>query len=323
MVWNVPAQTSTISVNNFLPTGVALTTDGAAFQVTTSPSTTTITRTLGQDCATCLASDGQTIPKPQFTGGGTATVTLPAGVTTATLTRDTLLVTITNNYNFDPIRPSAAASAARGSMVVAVTSGSTTLGTGTVDGATTAMPAGGSVSLKIPLSGNVAGASGMVIKTTLNSPLGDAVKINAAQTTVVTGATALFFASGASVNLANQNVTSQADTIDLSTVDNTVSNHADGGALVLDITNPFSATGNLSVKLTGGTSPITKTVALTAGSSSSNLSFTKAELQSLFGHQIQLSISGAVTGNAIAVAPGQTVSVGSRLQVNVNVGSSN
>src|SRR6185503_11762771 len=135
MVWNVPSQSTTIAVNNFLPTGVSLTADSAAFQVTTSPSTTTITRTLGQDCASCAASDGLIIPKPAFTGGGTATVNLPAGVTSATLVRDTLAVTIQNNFNFDPLRPSAAPGSSTGTMKIAVTSGAATLGSITIDGA--------------------------------------------------------------------------------------------------------------------------------------------------------------------------------------------
>src|SRR5438477_3190326 len=72
--WNVPGKSTTISVNSLLPSGVSPTNDNSAFQVTVSPATSTITRTLGQDCAACAALNGQTVPKPAFTGGGTANV---------------------------------------------------------------------------------------------------------------------------------------------------------------------------------------------------------------------------------------------------------
>lgn len=320
MVWNVPSQSTTIAVNNFLPAGVSLTADSAAFQVSTSPSTTTITRTLGQDCASCAANDGLIIPKPAFTGGGTATVTLPAGVTSAALVRDTLAVTITNNFNFDPLRPSAAPGSSTGTMKIAVTSGAATLGSTIVDGATTALPAGGSLNVKIPLTGNVSSANGIVVTTTLTSPLGDPVQIHASQTSVVTGATSLFFVSNATVNITGKTITSQASTVDLSGVDSGIANHSDGGELELTITNPFAATGTLQVNLTGGGTPITKSVNLAAGTSLQTITFTKADLQNLFGHSIQLTMSGTVTGNAVTVQPGQIVTVASRLQVSINPG---
>jgi len=320
MVWNVPSQSTTIAVNNFLPTGVSLTPDSTAFQVSTTPTTSVITRTLGQDCPACAASDGLIIPKPAYTGGGTATVTLPAGVSSATLVRDTLAVTLKNNLNFDPLRPSVVAGSAKGTMKIAVTGGATTLGSTTIDGAATAFPSGSTLNVLIPLTGVITGTSGMVITTTLTSPLGDPVLIHASQTTVVTAATALFFVSDAKVDLTNQNVTSQSTTIDLSTIDNSISDHANGGELQLTVSNPFAATGTLQANFSGGPTTITKSINLTAGSSTPTLTFTKADLQSILGYRVQLTFSGNVSGVGVAVTPGQSVSVDSRLQLNVNVG---
>src|SRR5437868_1195620 len=87
--WNVPAKSTTISVNTFLPAGVTATSDNSSFQATVSPASTSIARTLGQDCTTCSAANGATVPKPAFSGGGSATVSLPSSVTSATLVRDT------------------------------------------------------------------------------------------------------------------------------------------------------------------------------------------------------------------------------------------
>jgi hypothetical protein len=317
--WNVPAKNTTISVNTFLPSGVSATTDNSAFQVTISPSSSTITRSLGQDCASCAAANGQTSAKPAFAGGGTTSMTLPTGVSTATLVRDTLSVTIANGFNFDPIRPSAAG--ARGSLVITVANGGTIVGKDSLDGAAIAIPANGTVTRKIALNGTVTAASGLQISTSLISPVGDPVAINSALAITVTGATGPFFISSAKVNLNNQQVTSSATSLDLSSIDHTITDHLDAGQLLLTVNNPFTATGNLTVTLSGGPQLITKTLALTAGASTPVISLTASEVKSLFGSNISLTFAGGVSGTGVTVSPGQTVTVAARMQLGVNVGS--
>jgi hypothetical protein len=104
MTWNVPAKSTDISVNRLLPAGV---TAGAnnTFQTTVAP--VTITRVLSQDCAACVAANGQNVPKPAFTGAGTGSATLPSSVASAALAAgNALAVNIAHNYTFDPLRPS-------------------------------------------------------------------------------------------------------------------------------------------------------------------------------------------------------------------------
>src|SRR5438045_3814213 len=103
MTWNVPSKSTSLSVSAILPNGVSVTPNGSAFQVNVAP--VTITRTLGADCPACAAANGKTVAKPAFTSSGNGSTTLPAGLTSATLIGDTLIVTITNGLNFDPIRP--------------------------------------------------------------------------------------------------------------------------------------------------------------------------------------------------------------------------
>jgi hypothetical protein len=316
-VWNVPAKSTTISVNSFLPSGVTSTSDNSAFVATVSPSTSIITRQLGQDCAACAAANGTTIPKPAFTGGGSATVALPAAATSVTLVRDTLTVSITNGFGFDPIRPSASA---RGWLTIKVSSGSTAIGKDSVDGSATAMASGAVLTRKIPLAGTVTGASGLQIVTVLNSPAGDPVLINTLQTMIVSGSTGTVFVSGATVNLASQSVTSSATDLDLSGVDSSITKRAGAGSLFLTVTNPFGVSGNLSVSFTGGSTPITKSITLATGTSTPSVSFTKADLKALFGHHVLVTFSGAVSGSSVTVAPGQAVSVASRLQVAITIG---
>ncbi len=317
-VWNVPGKNTSISVNSFLPSGVTVAANNTAFQVTASPATSTITRQLGQDCAACTVANGQTTPKPAFSGGGTASVTLPSNVASAVLVNDTLTVTITNSFNFDPIKPSAGA---RGYFTISVKSGATTIGRDSLDGATSSMPAGGIVTRKIALSGIVSGTSGLQIATNLNSPLGDPVVIDVSRAISVSGSTGVLLIASAQVNLSGQSVVSSGTDLDLSSIGESVSKHADGGSLLLTVVNPFTATGNLSVTFTGGPSPIVKSVALGAGTTTPSITFTQTELGGLFGHDLAVSFNGTVAGSGVTVQPGQVVSVSSRLQVNISTKS--
>ncbi len=75
--WNVPAESTTISVARLLPSNVSIYStpgvtpeDSIAFRVDIGP--TTFSRRLGDDCGPCQALDGLTVIKPAFalaTGG--------------------------------------------------------------------------------------------------------------------------------------------------------------------------------------------------------------------------------------------------------------
>lgn len=314
MTWNVPAKSTSISVNTFLPNGVTVTPSGTGFQ--TSVNAVTITRTLAGDCPACVAANGQTVPKPAFTSSGSGSATLPSAITTATLSGDTLFATIQNGYNFDPIRPGAGNN---GFIVIQVTSGSTTIGKDSLNGATSSLAAGSTTTRKIPLSGNVSGASGVTVNVTVNSPAGDPVTINTAQSLTITGrggsatqGTVVF--SSATVSLNNQTVTSTPTDLNLD-ISQDIRDRVQSGSLFLTIVNPFAITGNLTLTIAGGPSPVTKTVALAAGTSNVRVDFSQAEIRSVLAAKT-LNFSGSIAG-ATAVTPGQQVSVSSRLQLTV------
>lgn len=318
-VWNVPAKSTSISVNTLLPAGVQVSADSAAFQVTVSPATTSISRSLAQDCPECAAANGLTVPKPAFTGGGSTSVTLPSTISSATLVRDTLTISIANGFKFDPIRPSATA---RGHFVITVRNGATVVGRDSIDGSTASLPPGSTTTRKIALSGTINGASGLQVATSLNSPTGDPVTIEASRTITVTGSVGGFFVSGAQVSVANQSVTSAPTDLDLTGVAASVADRANGGSLLFTVANPFDVTGNLTVSFVGARTPVTKTVPITAGESSPSVTFTREELGALLGHSLSISYGGTVNGSKVTVRPRQVVAVSSRLQISVTVGGS-
>lgn len=321
--WDVPADSTSISVNSLLPSGVTPTSDNSAFQVAVSPSSTTITRQLSQDCAACAATNGLTVPKPAFVGTGSSGIALPSSVGSATLVRDTITVAVTNGYNFDPIRPSATA---RGYLIIQIVSGSVVVGRDSVDGSTTAMSPGSTVTQTIPLSGTVSGAGGLQVTITLNSPLGDPVLMDASRSITVTGSVAggQLFIAAAQVSVTGQNVSAAGQNLDLKSVSASVGRHASGGSLILTVNNPFAVTGTVNVTITGGGIALTKSIALVAGQSSPLITFSQSEIQSLIGSQLTVGFAGTVSGGSVTVQPGQILSVSSRLQIALNtVGGSN
>jgi hypothetical protein len=325
MAWNVPGQSTSISVNSILPNGVTagtLSNGTSVFQVTVNP-VTIQPQTLGQDCgAACTLFNGQTIPKPAFTGLGSGTATLPPSVTTATLTGDTLTLSISNGFDFDPINPTRAGTAI-GYVVTTVTSGTTVIGKDSAFGGSAAnsvaIPANGGILVrKIPLSG-VVSASGVSVAVTFNSPAGDAVTINTAETISFSASVGTLKISSATVALGGTTLTPSTPTaVNLSGISSSVTQHVNSGFFILAITNPFGASGNLTATFTGGPAPVSKPLVLSsAATSTDTLNFTSSDLTNLLGYNLTLSFTGNVSGTA-TITPGQTVGVTSRLQINVS-----
>lgn len=315
--WSIPVTSTTISVNSLLPVNqVTATPDNAAFLVTLSPSSATITRSLTQDCSACVISNGLSVPKPAFLGGGTTNLAFPSNVSNATLVNDTLTVTVTNGFNFDPLRPSATA---RGYLILTVQNGGANVGRDSIDGAITPLPASGTLVRKIPLAGTVSSAGGLQVAMQLNSPIGDPVTIDASRTISVSGSTGAVRVSSAKVNLANQNVSAAPTTLGLSGVDSTISRRTGGATLQMTVTNPFNVSGNLNVTLTGQ-SAITKSIPLAGGTTTPSMTFTQDEIRSLLGQTVTVTIAGTVNGSNVTLTPGQTATVASRLVLTLNVG---
>src|SRR5260370_1633284 len=83
--WVVPAQTTRIAVDKYLPSGVTVAPDSSGFLVSVPGAT--VTRTLGQDCAQCTAANGLTAPKPAFVGSASISTSVPTDIVSAPITR--------------------------------------------------------------------------------------------------------------------------------------------------------------------------------------------------------------------------------------------
>ena len=174
-----PPQSTTIGVASLLPAGVRLTPDSSAFIVDLPRAS--LARPLSADCPACAASNGTSVAKPAFVATVALSAALPADIVSAELTAGGVQLVVQNNYTFDPLRPSATA---RGFVVVTVMNGAVVLGRDSVNGATAALPAGGTLVRNIALSGVINGSSPVTVTLRLVSPAGDPVQMDAGRTLV-------------------------------------------------------------------------------------------------------------------------------------------
>lgn len=318
--WVVPTQSSRITVGSLLPNGVTILPDSSGFTVAIPNST--ITRTLSQDCSACVAANGLTAPKPAFVAFASLASSLPAEITSSALVGGALQVVMSHSYTFDPLRPNAASSGARGYAVITVSNGTTVIGKDSIDGATTAFSPNTPLTRSIPLTGPISGSAPVTASVVVNSPLGDPVPIDASRTLTATSSAVGLKVASANVTVVGRQLNSTSS-IDLSGIDKTVTDKVQGGALLLTLVNPFAVTSLLTVKFSPqGGATITRTVPLATGNSTVRIDFNTAELKSLLGHNVSLAYTGAVTPTAgfVTISPRQAVVITTRLDIALQVG---
>ena len=308
----VPGETTTLNVNQLLPSSV--TAVGNTFQLTVAARAIP-SRTLGEMCGAACA-DFPTVfvaPKPAFSDSIPVSVTLPADVASATLASGTITVTLTHSFDFDPLRPPGGAN---GSIVLRIRNGNTIVGSATIN---RPFPPNSTLTETVTLNpGTISGP--LDVALLINSPAGDpaqpvTINKNASFAGTVTPGT--IAVSNASVVVAGKQVSVEAVSIDLTGFED-FRERVKGGAIVVNITNPLAVGGTMTLTLTGGTAgPITKQINVGAGTTSQRIQFSEAELQSLLGREIRLTISGPLTGTAsgglVTVSPGQQISISTQL----------
>lgn len=320
--WIVPGETSRITVASLLPSGVSILPDSSGF--TLSGAMATIARPLSDDCAECVQGHGALRAKPALTVNASLLSALAADVSAATLTGGTLMLNITNNYNFDPLRPNGNV-APFGTATITVSNGGVTLGTMVLNGASQSLAAnGGKLALNIPLAGGVSGSTPVSVAVTMNSPEGTEVTMDASRTIDANATPMNLKVSSAQISVAGRTLTSSSD-VDFSDISEAISDRTSKGSLLLDMQNPFNVTSNLRVTLTpDGGDAIVKSVALATGNTTRAIDFTKEELKLLFGHNVQVSITGPAqsTSGTVMVSPTQAVVVKTRFDLSLSVGGS-
>lgn len=314
-IWVVPGEATTIAVSRLLPGSVQVVPGGTAF-VLSLPSVN-FSRTLGEICSACSAAQGLTVPKPAFTATLVDSIALPANVLSARLTGGEIGLRLSHTFSFDPIRPSATA---RGYVVVTVTSstatGSVTLARDSIAGETTAFAPGTTLARTLSLATATINRP-VTITVRVFSPAGDPVTINTSQGFSVTATPTQVQISEAQVRVANQSVSAQQVQLDLD-IDRGIADRVKGGALLLDMQNPFSVSGTLTLTFSTPNAVVRKQVQLQPGSNTTRVPFNEPEIRSILRDKpVQFAATGNLSAPAsgTAVRPSQVVTIRSRLEV--------
>jgi hypothetical protein len=320
----VRAEDTTIPVGSFLPGQV--TENGDRFVISVSGGS--ISRSLGQLCSACAAVNGLIAPKPAFTTTLQSEVAFPVDLDSLVLTGGTIQVRVANQLGFDPIRPSAVGGSDRGRITITLRNGPTILGVHVIDGGESSFAHGTSRLETVTFSPTglprtIGGTVGFEV--TISSPAGDPVAIDTAAALSVEAADAAVSASAAMVRVQGRPVTAAPMTLDLAGLEADLTDRVQRGALLLDVENPFAVGGTLTATLSAPGVSLVRPLDVSPGSSQVRLSFSGAELRSLFGPApVSLSVSGALSAapsGLVTLRPGQQLTAAGRLELFVSTNS--
>src|SRR5205814_5094679 len=149
--WSLPTSSSHISVGKIVPNNVAIYStpgsnppDSTAFLLNIN--NVVFARRVGDDCFQCQSLNGTNATKPAFILVAGSSSPLGTDVLSGAMLGATVNYSVVNNLSFDPIRVRALTDPTQGYLIVLVHSGSLVLGRDSLNGATTAFPAGSTLS---------------------------------------------------------------------------------------------------------------------------------------------------------------------------------
>lgn len=315
-VYVVQAATLNLSAADLAPAEVSLNTDSSAFEIVSDSAV--VAATLAQMCSACHPLHGTTAAKPAFTYTFSFDIPVSTALVAASITGGVFDLFVANVLTFDPLRPSATA---RGSIVMTVRRGSTTVASLTLDGTTVGFPQSNVLGGTVPMSAfNLNGP--LTVDVTIDSPAGDAVTIDTTGGIVVFAGPVRASISEVTVSVASQ---SFADTVPLDFTETklNLSEKLEGGAFRFSFTNPFAVGGSFSLEVLDaatGSTLLDKAITLVPAATSFNrIGLSKAEITSLLGKQLRVIISGsfdAPTGQ-LTLSPGQVATFTTLLELTV------
>lgn len=329
--WVVPGDSISVPVTQILPSNIVLNGAGTGFLVVV-PAPAAFNSTLGALCGLpeCQSPGTVVAPVPAFTSSGavlTRTVAFPATVVSAQVASGTLALQVLNQLGFDPLRPNGA-SAPYGSVSVTITNGAA-VSTTTIGGLNTAMPNGAPTTLNVPIpAGNYTGSFSVAVS--FDVPAGGAASLAASNAITITPSVNALTVSQVSAVVQGEAIATTPEAYDLEDVD--FADEVQGGGIIIDVENPFTATAALNVVLQApaqngdGAVLISKPLTIPATpTSTSTVTLSQLELRSLIGKSgVTMTVSGTAdgtgAGNTVSVTPTQRITLRTTMQLLINVG---
>jgi hypothetical protein len=164
----------------------------------------------------------------------------------------------------------------------------------------------------------------IVAEITIVSPAGGTVTIdNTAQLTASVAPSALL-ASQAVVVVQERNVSAEAQSIDLTKVDDDVRNRVQRATVFVALDNPFAVGGELELRLhVPGVIDLRRPAPLAPGATTARIELTLDEARSLLGRNVGMSLSGTVsqTAGPVTIRPTDEVTISPRINLILEFGS--
>lgn len=319
--WIVPADETTVQVQELLPDGVTAPPGSGTFSVDVDP--VSFQESLGELCAVCGPLNGQLVPKPAFEGSFLETASFPEDVLESQVAEGRARILATNGFSFDPLRPGGGATGTITLSLYEGGSGGRLLDRVVLDGATESFPPGTNLTQDLEFSGTV--RSPLVADVAVSSPAGDPVTLDVSEILTVETSVLILEVSSALVDVAGRELTLEETELEVEDLDETVVDRIQSGAFNLEVANPWSIGATFSVTIQGPGPTVAKGFSIPAGpSSSARVKFTQSELQSFLGEpNVFLRGTGVVEeGEApVTLVPGQELVLDTELDLVIRVGS--
>ncbi len=328
--WVVPADTVTVAAADLVPDGITISGNAFAFDTPGATFSATLAELCGEPA--CQAPGTVTAPTPAFTtapGALASSVDFPAGVTSATSGGAIINIQITNNLGFDPLRPNGAGTAPFGTMTITVSSG-TSEQVYTLNGATQSLANGLATPLVLLLPNGLTLAGALDVDVAFDVPAGGSATISGSNGIDVAVSVQEFLVTQATIAL-NETVLTDPTEFDLEDID--FGDEVQGGAILMDIVNPLTASGTFSAVIAAPAQDgqpavtITKAFAIAAQpTSTATITLSQSELRSIIGKQaVNIRMDGTVVGTGpggtVTVTPASEITVRTKLQFTIDIGA--
>lgn len=237
-----------------------------------------VTRSLADMCPLCSPLEGRTVPKPAFDVSASSEVPLPEELVSARLEGGELTIAIQHDFPFDPLRPGGDE---RGTLVLTVRSGSALLARDSIDGRDVALPAGTVLRRTLPLRAAEVAAP-LEVTARVRSPEGDPVTIDLSDR-LLFELSARVALSEVRLRLRDRQVASDPILLTFNEIDEAAAERLRGGAVLLELENPFELTADLDLHINAGGTRITKPLEVAPGSSELRIDLTGEEARAIVG----------------------------------------
>jgi hypothetical protein len=315
--WVIPAENTSFSVVDLLPADIAVAPGGESFEIPLAA--ITLSRTLSEMCGECGAVDGLTVPKPPFTVSFGGDLPLPEELLSARLVGGAIEFRLRHDFPFDPLRPGGAS---RGYLILEVRSGSTLLARDSLNGRSVALGPGTSVSRTLQLASEVISGR-LTVGITLHSPTGDPVEIDVSDRFILEVPATRVAVANARIRVTNQTIATPEIVLELAEIEPAVTDRVRGGAVQLDIFNPFAITGDFELRITSPAARIARPLEMATGESTMRVELTADELRAMLGHDdVRLGIAGTASSppGGTPVEPADEIALAARLELVVATG---